>query len=203
MLTKNLFINATLFDITVNKLIYQFTTPVTGTVMYNNSPDKTGSRGLDVELRYVQKPFNLVFGYSYYSASGKNHIPTFSADPDGIIAGHTGGLTNYFLGFSRHKFSWNTSLRITDNIDLNLNGFVFGKRYGYLSDSLGIVEYEPGVILNTYLDFRSIIRKGFSLGIGLYNALNTDYRFITPYNATHAAIPSEGRELFIKLAYAL
>jgi outer membrane receptor protein involved in Fe transport len=197
--TQRFYMDMNLFDISVDKMIYYFNDPVSGEGGYNNSPDKSGSRGVEMDARLVYPRFNLQASYSCYTAAGKNNISTFSADPDQILAGKESARTSYFLGFARHKFSLNTNMKFTKKASMNINGAHYGKRYAWVSSTKGIAPADPMFIINTSFHFQNIFGQKADLTAGIYNLLDSDYRYITPYNAGHAAIPSEGREYRISL----
>ncbi|MFN8209041.1 MAG: TonB-dependent receptor plug domain-containing protein [Bacteroidales bacterium] len=201
--TQRFFMDVNFFDITVDKMIYYFNDPVSGEGGYNNSPEKSGSRGVEMEARMIFPRVSLQASYSFYTADGKNNIPTFSADPDLTLAGTKSDRTSYFLGFAKHKVSINSNMRLSNNISFNLNGVLSSKRYGWISASEGISSFDPMYLINTSLRIQNIFRQKADLTAGIYNLLDSDYRYITPYNAGHAAIPSEGREYRIGLLLRL
>jgi outer membrane cobalamin receptor len=197
--TQRFYVNLNLFDISVNKMIFYFNDPVSGEGGYNNSPNKSGSRGAEMEARLIYPRLNVQASYAFYTAAGKNRISTFSADPDQTSEEAESDPGSYFLGFAKHKFSLNSNLKLYRQIFLNVHGEQYGKRYAWISSSKGIQPYDPMLILNTNLHVQNLFGQKADLTCGIFNLLNSDYRYITPYNAGHAAIPSEGREYRVSL----
>jgi outer membrane receptor for ferrienterochelin and colicins len=216
--TDNLFLQLNAFHIQTLDMLYYFNDPLTGDGGYYNSEEKSGSLGFETELKYIQKKFSFNLGYSYYNAGSLNKIESFmiNSSPSRYYLMDQDSLTDdparaasYMLGFSPHKVTLNLNYEFCKYFQVNLNTMLLGKRYGYetaLYDTIGnetlyIREYKPFALVNIYFNFTNIMDDDLSIGFGIFNILNSEYGYITPYLAYHGQIPAMGRELVFKVTY--
>lgn len=191
-----------------------------GEWMYSNF-DASGSSGMETDLRYKDKWGYLDLNYSFYTVE---HVPkvhvysvrTFEWD----INKRVQVANNAQLALPKHKINLNFCYYLDDKISINLNGNIYGARYGYDIDlesgeliTIGdqtykvptgkLVKYKPQVISNAYLHFQNIFTDGLHLGLGCYNLFDTKYDFLQPYFGRNVPLPSGSREYLIKLSYNL
>jgi outer membrane receptor for ferrienterochelin and colicin len=195
-LSRALYIGANAFDMTVSDPIIYFYDAETDEEGYLNAT-RTGSRGLEGELRW-QGGFGYVnLGYSFYTAGGKNEVDTYT------VPGHG----NAMLGAPNHRLSVTGHFKLWRSLSFNPTATFMSARYGYgSSDADGnpvLAEYGATALLNAYVQYKDAGAKGLDVGVGVYNLLGSSFGFVQPYNAGHAPLPALGREFLVKLSYQL
>lgn len=194
--SQALYVGVNAFDVTVKNPIVYFFDPDTDTEGYLNA-HRTGSRGLeaDVRLQYGWGYANL--GYSFYTAQGKNDVDAYTVP----------GSQSALLGAPNHRVQLNGHVKVWRGLSFNPSATFLSDRSGYArSDGDGnplIATYGPTLLLNAFVQYKDAGAKGLDVGVGAYNLLGSAFAFIQPYNNGHAPLPALGRELLVKLSYQL
>lgn len=194
LIKENVFLNLNVFDISINSPIIYMYDVTSNKEGYFNSM-RTGSRGLELEYKMKMKKSSLSFNYSYYNADGKNDVETYKVRNQPSV----------LLAFAMHKAVFQGMIKFNEKIKLSSNVVFLSKRYGYGSiDStdtpVGAV-FSPVVLVDVNLIFTDILTKGLNFSLGVFNLLDSDYKYIQAYNSYHAPMPSMGREFVFRLSY--
>jgi len=168
--------------------------PATGGDVYRNGP-RTGTLGVESQLR-VKYAWGFVhLGHSFYSAAGENRVDLYEVP----------GKSSLLLGFAAHKATLLAGLNLGRSATLGATAVALSKRYGYASgDGAGapVLGAEPAVfLLGANLGFRDFIARGLHLSLGVQNLLDERYRILQPYNGAHPPLPAGGREVMVRLAF--
>lgn len=194
--SQALYVGVNAFDVTVKNPIVYFYDPETDTEGYLNA-NRTGSRGVegDVRLQYGWGYANL--GYSFYTAQGKNDVDAYTVPSTGSA----------LLGAANHRVQLNAHVKVWRGLSVNPSATFFSDRYGYARSDLDgnplIDAFGPTLLFNAFVQYQDAGVKGLSVGLGAYNLLGSAFAFIQPYNSGHAPLPALGREFLLKLSYQL
>lgn len=184
------------FDVTVKNPIVYFYDPDSDTEGYLNA-NRTGSRGLEAEVRLQYGWGYANLGYSFYTAQGKNDVDAYTVP----------GSQSALLGAPNHRVQLNGHVKVWRGLSFNPSATFFSDRSGYGSSDVDgnplIATYGPTLLLNAFLQYKDAGAKGLDVGLGAYNVLGSAYSFIQPYNNGHAPLPALGREFLLKLSYQL
>ncbi|MEM7037189.1 MAG: hypothetical protein AAF570_09440, partial [Bacteroidota bacterium] len=115
------------------------------------------------------------------------------------------------LGFPQHTFTLNTGYRFGKNFSLNLTSRLMGRRYGYdvVLNSSGQLtaarlESRSGeMLLNLYARYENLFTPGLTMGLGVYDLLNSQDEFIQPFFGISSPLPGPSREIVFKVNYDL
>ena len=203
--SKNLFLSANFFDMTIsNPIVYS---PAFNNT-YGNYPS-TGSRGFELEWRYVDSLINSTLSYSYYNTSGKNTVDLYQV-PD---------RNDQVLGLTPHKLTWNNRIRINHKITFNPQLIALGARFAYTyggvpsdvfqdvsqaSQSSQLVSLGPTWLVNAYFRYENLFIENLNAGIGVFNLLNEQYSYAQAYyspGSAHPPLPATSREVVLDLKY--
>jgi len=192
--TDILFVTANVFDITLRSPIVYFYSDEEGEAYLNY--DRTGSRGIETELKIQDGRRRAYLGLSIYDATGKNEVDVYEV-PD-----HPGAL----LGMPQLKIVAGGAAPLSENVTFDVSAVLLGPRHGYLEgDGAGgslPQEENPVMLLNTFVWARGLGLERLDLGIGVYNLLDQDYRLLQPYAGGHAPLPVDEREVVARASYA-
>ncbi|MFI5204599.1 MAG: TonB-dependent receptor plug domain-containing protein, partial [Flavobacteriales bacterium] len=193
---RNSILTINLFDISTKDPIVYFFDDSTEADTYSNVLITSGTRGIEAEFKTRGKWGYFSFNYSYYTANGKERIDYYSVEAN----------TSSLLGLANHKITANVCLHVNSYLTLNISGTMLGKRYGYLSiddkdTTYEQAEFDPVILANAYVNFEPKKIPGFSMGVGVYDILQSEYSFIQPYNGGHAVMPGPSREIIFRLGY--
>jgi outer membrane cobalamin receptor len=191
--TRALYVAANAFDITIEDPIVFFYDEATVTEGYRNE-GRTGSRGLELELR-ASLPFgSLHAGYSFYTASGKNRVATYE------IPGRGDDL---LLGFAGHKLTASAQLRPTRNLVVTPSLVFLSERYAHVDAAIypETTRIDPRFYLDLFAAWRDLGVRGLELGAGVRNLLDESVEYVQPYDGGHAPLPGLTREFFVRLRY--
>jgi len=192
-LNDNMFITSNLFYIIINDPIVYSWDSETDEEYYENY-DKTGTQGIEVQYIAKYSKWSIDLSYSYYSAKNLNKVIPYSIDSDDDI----------LKGSPQNKLSLKGFYNITQKISFAPSFVYFGKRYGFIENDAEQTYTDPSLQVNAFLLFKNLGFKNFDLGIGAYNILNNDFRYIQPYGdygIAEAPYPAGAREFTIKLNY--
>jgi outer membrane receptor for ferrienterochelin and colicin len=160
-----------------------------GNEAYQNF-DRTGSQGADIELRMLEEWGSLTANYSFANSVGLSNVPLYNA----------GGAT--LRGAPEHKFAASGRFNVTPNASIGPTLVVMTERRGWLGGPDNVTESEPPAILaSVTLFYRDLLLDGLDATLAVHNILDTEYRYIQPYDGGHAPLPTPGREVFARLSY--
>jgi len=169
-----------------------FTTDASNADVYANG-GKTGTSGLEAQVRarYAWGFANL--SYSFYTASGQNDVDLYAVP----------GKPSLLRGFPAHKASLHAGFNLGARTVLGATAVLLGPRSGNVTgDGAGapVAGTEPEVLLlGSTLTYRDFPARGLSLGLGIRNLLDERYRVLQPFDSTHAPLPMGGREVTVRL----
>ncbi len=192
--SDDLFVSGNVFDVTIEDPIVYFYDPVTDAEGYANF-DRTGTRGIEVEMRATGWSSHAIVSLSLYSARGKNEVELYE------VPGNDGAL----LGMPQIKLVFSGATRLTKDISLDGSAILLGPRAGYLEgDGAGgseIGEADPVLFVNAFAWYHGLGLQGFDAGFGVYNLLDQEYGLVQPYAGGKAPLPSDEREYMARIAY--
>ncbi len=190
-LSAKWFMSLNLFNIKITDPIVYYYDEVTEGDAYLNFA-RTGSYGLEAEARVKLKHVSGMMTYSFYHPY-QNKVDLYETGHDG-----------YLLAFPAHKITGAAHIRLPGALTLNPSFVWYGKRYGYTDvDDEGTQLIKPvssELLANLYLAYQ---RNRFTLGVGVFDLLQSNYEFIQPYDGYHAPLPGPSREFLLKLGYDL
>jgi len=192
--SDDVFVSGNVFDLTIEDPIVYFYDFDTGAEGYANF-ERTGSRGVEMEVRATGWTSHGSLSVSLYDARGKNEVDLYA------VPGDEGAL----LGMPQLKLVAMGGVRVTRSVSFNTSATILGPRWGYLSgDGAGGSEVEqadPVLFLNAFVWYRGAGLDALDLGVGVFNLLDQDYAIIQPYAGGKAPMPSDEREILARLAY--
>jgi outer membrane cobalamin receptor len=192
-IAEGIFASINAFDLTIRDPIIYSTDPTTSEQVYQNYR-RTGSRGLEAELRMRDRRGSLTLGYSYYTAGPKNEVDLYSTpDPSRVLA------------FPSHKISARASVNLGEHFTFDPSATWISARYAATgTDSSGtptFADADPQFLVNLFATARDLGFKGLDFGFGVYNLLDATDDYIQPYNSSHAPLPGPSREWIARLSY--
>lgn len=193
-LGAHLLLTVDAFDITLNDPIVYMVDEETGAEGYRNF-GRTGSRGVELDLRFEYGRLRLDTSYSFYTPAGRNDVKSYAVP----------GRDDVLLAFPAHKVAFLAQIQLLDNLTFAPSAIWTSARYGYLrGDGQGnpaLDRDEPHLVLNGFLDYRDVFVRGLALGLGVHDALNTRPAFIQPYDGGHAPLPGRAREVSLRASF--
>lgn len=177
--------------IRVQKPIF-FTTDASNNDIYANG-GKTGTSGIEAQVRARYAWGFANFGYSFYSAAGQNDVDVYAVP----------GKSALLRGFPAHKASLHAGLNLGARTALGATAVLLGPRSGNVAGD-GAGAAVPGteaatLLLGSTLTYRDFPARGLSLALGIRNLLDERYRVLQPFDSTHAPLPMGGREVTVRL----
>ncbi len=194
-ISPNLAVRLNGYDIHVLNPIIYFRTTSTGFGAYQNG-EKSGTYGVEAELRYRGAEGQATINYSYYRTSSQA-LDNAPVDAAGRIVNGA-----EMLGLAPHKLSLFVSALPLRSLTTSATLTYLSSRYGYDRTST-LTVFEPAILLNVFLSYGALFDGTGTVGVGLYNVLDSDYSFIQPYNGGHPPLPAPSRELLVKFSYSL
>ena len=194
-LGENVFLAANAFDSTIRNPIVYAVLGTTQQGYYNFS--KTGTRGAELDVRAKFPGGFLDVNGSFATPAGKNKVDLYAVP----------GNDQYLLGFPQWKIALGSGLNLAKGITAGPSVVVLGPRYGYLTadgsgTSTGVIGREDlSVVLNLFLNTKSVILEGLDLGAGVYDITDANPSFLQPYNGSHAPLPGPGRSFVARASY--
>lgn len=190
--TEEVSISANAFDISIfDPIIYSYDEE-TDTEGYDNF-DRTGTRGLEAELRFARRGMFVNASYSL-AVANDNRVTLY----------RVAGNDNQMLAMPIHKVALNAGFNVWGPLQLNPSGYFVSERLGFLSGAIGAPRLgtaPPAVVLNLFATYRDLGLKGLDVSAGVRDVLNAAPPFIQPYNGGHAPLPGPGREVLLRVAY--
>jgi len=188
-ITSDMYLTANVYNIYMKNPIVYVVDTLNYTEGYENLKDE-GTRGFEVDYRIKSIWGYAAFNYSFYTAGGSDVVAAYSV-PD---------VSTATLGFAQNKFNLYGCYNVTRNLSIAPTISFIGKRYGYAY--LDSTKYfAPTVLANLFVSYNNCFTKGLNIGIGCYNIFNSDYAFLQPYNSGHPPLPSQSREIALRIKY--
>lgn len=189
-LSPNAFLSVTLFDQKLNS-------PIIFGVLPGNEHQylqfgNTGSRGIETELRLNSTKHGYVnLSYSFYAAA-HSQVPDFQFDQQ--------LRTGEYLGFGQHKISMLGSVNLPGEFTFNPTFTYLSKRFGYsyspAANGAQITEFDPTFLVNFNIQKSNVI-PNVDVILSVFDALDQQYVFLQPFNATTSPMPGLAREILL------
>ncbi|MEM6766707.1 MAG: TonB-dependent receptor plug domain-containing protein [Bacteroidota bacterium] len=178
---------------------------------YTNE-EEAGTYGAEAEFRVKDQWGYFNLNYAYYSASGRAIPETYQVRTFSFLPDERELVSNsQLLAFSQHRANMSLGINVDRTSTLTLTSSYFGKRFGYdVQEGFGpsgvtgeLVEIEPQIMVNAFLYVKDILFDNLNVGIGMYNILNTEYKFYQPYFGLQPPVPGPSREFVFKISFGL
>jgi len=193
-------LTANVFDITIeHPIVFEVVegeTEGSDLERYSNY-DRTGSRGLELDLRVCRPRGSLRASYSYFQGAGKNEVGLYRVP----------GEPDAFVGFARHKLAARGHLVLWRTLSLAPSAVflterpAFNRAGGDGTPQLG--EESPLLLLDVMLRYEDLVAEGLALDVGVHDLLDSGYRFVQPYDGGHAPLPGPSREYLVRLTWSI
>jgi len=196
-LKDNLLLTINAYDILIRDFIIRRDT------LINNNPDFTyenagnsGTRGIEVDAKWSQKWGYFRGGYSFYRVGVSNDIQRLPLVPTD------------FSGTPAHKFTLQGHIKITKDLSVNPTFMYLTNKFKIadaLLDRTDSQEFSNEQHVHLFINHENFLLKNLSFGIGCFNILNQKQWFI-PWKtdfSSRITLPSQGRELYVRLMYRL
>lgn len=205
-LTPQQRLSANVFDMTIDA-------PIAYAAESYLNLGRQGTRGVEASYR-LRAPFaRLEVNYSFYVPSVSRDVTNY------VVPGHR----EQFLAAPAHRGSFRANIRPWEGVGISPSVIIIGPHYTRgAPDADGggtAVEIPAQVLANLFLYVDNVGTRGLRLGVGIYNLLGANHRFVraaaltpaaaTPaaaldaYQADHAPLPGLDREVMLQLSYAL
>ncbi|MFN8673375.1 MAG: TonB-dependent receptor plug domain-containing protein [Candidatus Sericytochromatia bacterium] len=199
-INENLTFSTNVFDTSIeNPIIYFYDEEKKDGDSYDNF-SRTGSKGLEFELKYLNKGFGYTnLTYSFYMPND-NKVDIYEVPNN----------KNFLLANPNHKVTFNSSINISENLSFNPSFIVYGNQFAYGEGKKDgdkieaiIKEFPTSLMLNLNLLYKNFFLDGLNLSLSGYNLLNQKIYYLQPYNGSHAPIEKPSTEFAINLEYKL
>ena len=191
-LTDKLFLRANVFDVGITDPIVYFYDEETEAEGYTNYT-RTGTRGVEAELRYRRRNAWAQLSYSLYRAHD-NEVASYAVPDQPAL----------LLALPAHKVTLVASVNPWANLHLTASGIFMSPRHGFLRGEEGESDVEaspPAVLVNAFATYKDLGVRGLELGVGVYDLLNQGTPLLQPYDGGHAPMPGPRREILGRLQY--
>jgi outer membrane receptor for ferrienterochelin and colicins len=200
-LTTGQRVSANVFDFRIDSPIAFAPVPPTDAEAYINLGVQ-GTRGFEISYRARARTARLEANYSFYVPSISDNLPPY------VVPGHS----DQFLAAPAHKATLRATWRPLEQLSISPTVIVFGERFTRgPADANGnptATAIPTQVLANLFLVTDNVMgTPGLSLGLGIYNILGVNYRYVhasaTPdFASDHAPLPGLDREVLLRLTYA-
>ncbi len=195
-IASSLFLTANLFDLTITDPIVYGVDATSGQELYVNAGN-IGSRGIESVLRYAHAGSYATLGYSFYTTAGKDTTQTYEVP----------GRDDELLAWPTHKLTLATSFALTDWLSVGGTAIGMSRRYAIAGvDDAGdpvVSSFKPVVFLSATVFVHDLGWKGLEGSLSLHNIGDARNPLIQPYDGGHPPYIGPGREVFVRVAYAL
>jgi outer membrane cobalamin receptor len=196
LLSEKMQVTVNVFDITIDDPIVYFYDVDLDVEGYDNFTT-TGTQGVELDYRFKDKWGYASVNYSFNTAKNKNTVDYYaSANTDAVM-----------IGMPQHKVNLISSIRLGDHFSVNPSVTYLSEREAYTfvdeEEESVVSTLESKVYLNLFLRYENLFIDGLTLGAGVHDILDAGTTFIQPYDGYHAPLPGIGREITVKLSYAL
>jgi outer membrane cobalamin receptor len=190
-INKAISIKGNIFDTELrNTIVYE---AIDDIIDHYRNGGHSGSRGGEISLQAKDKQGTVSANYSFYWTSHQV-VEEFRVPVDAHVN----------LGFPAHKVTLQGSYIVNPHISFHSSMLLLGKKYAFIPDSQGESElklFSPVVLANLNVKFSNFLYKGLHLTAGLYNLFNSNYSYVQPYVGEDRRVPSQSRELAVKLLF--
>lgn len=214
-LAYNMFLSTNIFDISIQDAI------VFGGGGYRNFA-RTNTRGIEVEYFIKDSWGSINLNYSFYLANNDGFSDSIKALNPYRVWSFRPNINgqrevsfvndNVLLGFAPHKATVNASFNLSrwvDGLTINPSFVYLSGRYTvselqFLEGIQTVQETRSVMLLNVFVNYKNAFQiAGLDIGVGVYDALGSNYDFIQPFNIGNAALPGPSREIVAKASYLL
>jgi outer membrane receptor protein involved in Fe transport len=191
-LIDSLYLSANAFYTAIDQTIVYTVDPNTSAEGYANQ-GRTGTRGVEADLRLRLANFSADLNYSFYTAAHANQVSTYAVPGDAKL----------LLGMPAHKLVLTGSLRAFRTVSLAPTAVLQSERYAWgpndASGNAALLRIPPVLLFNLFVNVTDLGTKGLDLGVGVYNLFDADNPYPEPYNGGHTPLPGQSRELLARL----
>lgn len=189
-LTDGIAISGTIFRVEMQRPIVYFFDAATETENYVNF-NRTGSEGVEAELRMQETWGGIDANYTLATSQGLNDVALYESGQRGVLR-----------AVPTHKVAFAARFNVTSNLTASPTVVVLSERRGWLGAAGNKVEVEPPAALASFgLVYRDFFVDGLDATLAVHNLLDTNYRYLQPYDGSHMPLPAPGREFLARLAY--
>lgn len=190
--TRKSILTINIYDILTNDPIVYYTDSADNDLYKNFG--RTGTSGIEAEYKLKDKWGFVSVNYAFYTAANKDKVEVYETENE-----------NSLLAFANHRLNMNLCWNISSKLSLNTTASYYGSRFAVTSyDSLDNSIQEliaPTFLLNFYARYSPV--KGLNIGLGVYDALNQNIKYIQPYDGGHLPLPGSSREVVLRIQYDL
>lgn len=193
---KKLLLTTNIYRIQIKDPIIYAYNPIASFETYANFP-KTGTQGLETELRYSSSKIKIIANYSLYNPY-QNQIDELKIESN----------SKQFLAFPNTKMNFFIAYKITPNFSASTTATWQNERFTYLqtdpdSEDVELIRYKPVFFGNVFFQYQNIAKKGLDIGFGVYNLFDRPNVFLYPTNTSIVPLADQSREFVIRLRYTI
>jgi outer membrane receptor protein involved in Fe transport len=196
LIAKTVSVTVNGYYMSIDRPIVYGSDPATGEESYYNEL-KTGSKGLEAEVKVRHKRGFGSVTYSLYSAAGMNSVASYAVP----------ALQAPLLGLPNHKLTLAGSVDLGWGLRAGTTLVVLGPRWAYLSNPEGQehlpVELPWQANWNLRLSWRPPDYKFVVVGLTAHNLLDTRILYPQPYDGGHPPLPGMAREIGLDLSWEM
>ncbi len=195
-LSRTFYAAANVFDVTVDRpIVFGYDVNSSNVDLYTNEAS-TGSRGVELDLRFQLPIGTANVGYSFYTSRGKNHVAAYDVP----------GKPGLLLGFAGHKVVAAAQLRVWRDLVVSPTVVFLSDRYAYdaqdpVTGELILGRFGSRTLVDLFAAWRDLGTKGLEVGLGVRNALDQRMDYLQPYPGGHAPLPGATREVAMRVRY--
>lgn len=186
-----------LYDIIINDpIVYEFD--------YENNVEgyvnegKTGTTGLEFELRAMYEKWTANISYSHYDASRNNKTDVYR------VMLPSGDNNRLMKGAPAHMIHLVSSIKLKPNLTLNPAFSWYSEQYGYVASPDFQSKSEAYLIADLNLQMKHVMVKNFDVTVSLRNLFDAKYQYIQPFvmeGDGERPIPGRPFEAVVRLKY--
>jgi outer membrane receptor for ferrienterochelin and colicins len=191
-------LSANVFDMLIDAPIAYAFDPVALVDQYHNL-GRQGTRGFEVSYRLRTPAARLEANYSFYVPTMADNTPPYT------VPGHS----DQFFAAPAHKVAIRATFRPWEGFGISPTAILLGPRFargpGDLPNETA-VSVPTQLLANLFVYQEDFLVRGLTVGLGIYNILNTSYSFThasaaTTYGGDQASMPGLDREVMLRLTY--
>lgn len=162
---------------------------------------RSGTSGVEAEVRYKGRKAYATLNYSFYSVLGNNDIYNYSA----------GSSASALMGAAQHKLALNSNWKITDRFSVSPSLVYLSGKYAFMgvdADGEDIeTQQNATTLLNIALLYDGLLNNRLSLALTGSNLLGSQYLLVQPYHSegdsNDLPIRYPNQEVALRAAYKL
>lgn len=194
-LTTNLSLSVNGFDMSTTKTIVYTYDDINDDDNYINA-GKSGTRGIETELKFKKKANYFGIAYSFYSTGHQSMVENYRVPQNSDVQ----------LAFPAHKVYSYANIAVTGKLSVQPQLEFKGPRYGISSynqeyDTRYYQKFSAVTVCNIMLNSKDILTKNLNIAFGVKNIFDSNDVLIQPYYDLHAPIQGKTREVILKLTY--